>query len=107
MNQVFFLHDNTRLHESLCTREVVATVEWIVLPHPSYSLNLACSDFHLFVPWRIHSKDFILWMTIMLIWNIACVKSSDAQQMVYTHGWELFMQRWEKYVSNRGQFVEK
>lgn len=58
MSQVL-QHDSARPHTSLCTREAVATVVLIVLPHPPYSPDFAPSDFHLFGPlkdaiWRCY-----------------------------------------------------
>jgi len=35
-------------HTSLRTQEAIAKFGWTVLPHPSYSPDLAPSDFHLF-----------------------------------------------------------
>lgn len=39
---------NSRPSTSLKTVEKTSSVGWTVLPHPSYSLDLAHSDFHLF-----------------------------------------------------------
>ena len=48
---VFFLqHDNTRFQISWKTTKHIVTLGWTVLPHSSYSLDLAPSDFHLFRP---------------------------------------------------------
>ena len=43
-------HDNAHPHSSLQTQEAIAKFGWTVLPHPSYSPDLAPSDFHLFGP---------------------------------------------------------
>lgn len=40
MNQVLLLHDNTRPHTSLLTREDIATIGWNVVPRPSVSHDL-------------------------------------------------------------------
>ena len=42
------LHDNAKPHTSKITRQKLEEFECEVLPHPSYSLNLAPSDYHLF-----------------------------------------------------------
>jgi len=49
-NEVLLLPDNARLHTSLRTKEATATVGWTVLPHPTYSPDLASCNFHIFVP---------------------------------------------------------
>jgi histone-lysine N-methyltransferase SETMAR len=43
-------HDNARPHTSLHTREAITKLQWTVLPHPPYSLDLAPSDYHLCSP---------------------------------------------------------
>jgi histone-lysine N-methyltransferase SETMAR len=50
MNEVLLLQDNARPHTSLRTKEATATMGWIVLPHPTYSPDLAPCNFHLFDP---------------------------------------------------------
>jgi histone-lysine N-methyltransferase SETMAR len=49
-NEVLLLQDNIRPHTSLHTKEATATMGWTVLPHPTYSPNLAPCNFHLFGP---------------------------------------------------------
>jgi histone-lysine N-methyltransferase SETMAR len=46
--EIFFQHDNAKLHTSLKTLEAIAKFGWTVLPHPPFSPSLAPSDFHLF-----------------------------------------------------------
>jgi len=46
--QILLQHDNARPHTSLKTSEVIIKCGWILLPHLPYSLDLACSYFHLF-----------------------------------------------------------
>ena len=50
MDRVLFQHDNARPHTSARTREIIDSFGWSTLPHPSYSPDLAPSDFHLFGP---------------------------------------------------------
>ncbi len=44
-----FLHDNTWPHVAALTQSFLKDFRWDVLPHPSYSPDLAPSDFELFV----------------------------------------------------------
>lgn len=46
------LHDNARLHTSVCTREAITNFEWTELLHPPYSPHLTLSDYHLLGPFK-------------------------------------------------------
>jgi histone-lysine N-methyltransferase SETMAR len=52
---VLFLHDNARPHTAARTRQLLEQLQWEFFEHPSYSHNLAPSDFHLF----LHLKRFL------------------------------------------------
>ncbi|GBN14609.1 hypothetical protein AVEN_15836-1 [Araneus ventricosus] len=45
---VVLLHDNAHPHTALRTGEVLLKFKWDVFQHPSYSPDMALSDFHLF-----------------------------------------------------------
>jgi len=47
-NGFLFLHDNTRAHGALATQKKLAYPGFQYLDHPSYSPDLALSDYHLF-----------------------------------------------------------
>jgi len=47
---MFIQHDNAHHHTSLRTEEAITKFVWTMLPNPSYSPDLAPSDFHLFGP---------------------------------------------------------
>jgi hypothetical protein len=50
MKDVLLLHDNTRPHTSLRTREAIAKLGLTVLPRPAHSPDLAHSDYNLVGP---------------------------------------------------------
>ncbi|GFR73167.1 histone-lysine N-methyltransferase SETMAR [Elysia marginata] len=52
IGNLLLLHDNVRTHTSIRTRETIASFGWTTLPHPSYSPDLAPSDYHLFGPMK-------------------------------------------------------
>jgi transposase len=45
---VVLLHDNARPHTAARTRSLLAHLNWELFDHPSYSPDLAPSDYHLF-----------------------------------------------------------
>ena len=45
---VMLLHDNTKPPSARMTQEKILNLDWSVLPHPSYLLDIAPSDFHFF-----------------------------------------------------------
>ena len=48
LHGVLLLHYNALLHIAKRTKEAIKGYGWEVLPHPSYSPDLAPTDFHLF-----------------------------------------------------------
>ncbi|GFU93271.1 histone-lysine N-methyltransferase SETMAR [Trichonephila clavipes] len=44
-----FLQDNSRLHTSVVTRQKLWELSWEILGHPSYSPDLAPSNYHIFL----------------------------------------------------------
>ncbi|PNE09423.1 hypothetical protein B7P43_G15432 [Cryptotermes secundus] len=52
---IVFLHDNARPHMARRTASLLQEFSWEVFNHPPYSLDLAPSDFHLF----LHLKKFL------------------------------------------------
>jgi histone-lysine N-methyltransferase SETMAR len=60
VTDVLLHHDSSRPHTSLHTRKAITDLQWTVLPHPSYSPDLAPSDYHLFSPLKdaIRGKKF-------------------------------------------------
>ena len=46
--EVLFLHDNATAHQALATQKKLAYLGFHCLDHPSYSPDLAPSDYHLF-----------------------------------------------------------
>ena len=47
-------HDNARPHSSIPMHQKMTDLAWDMLMHPSYNLDFAPSDFHLF--WLLHNS---------------------------------------------------
>ncbi|UYV64479.1 hypothetical protein LAZ67_3000891 [Cordylochernes scorpioides] len=54
--QIILLHDNARLHVAQVVKAALQELEWEVLQHPPYSLDLAPTDYHLFCSMSNHMR---------------------------------------------------
>jgi hypothetical protein len=52
---VVMVYDNTRPHTATATQDLIATFGWEPFDHPPHGLDLAPSDFHVF----LHLKTFL------------------------------------------------
>jgi histone-lysine N-methyltransferase SETMAR len=57
MEMQLIQHDNARTHKSIRTQEGISIFGWPLLPHPSYSPDLAPSDFNRFVPLKDAQRE--------------------------------------------------
>ena len=48
LDKMIFQHDNARSNVTKVVKETLEAFSWDVLPHPSYSPDIAPSDYHLF-----------------------------------------------------------
>ena len=57
---LIFHQDNARPHTSFVTRKKLLELGWEVMPHPSYSPDLATSNYNLFrpLPNHLNGKTF-------------------------------------------------
>ncbi|GBP86742.1 Mariner Mos1 transposase [Eumeta japonica] len=47
-DKIIIVHDNACPHVAVSVKNYLKTLDWDVLPHPSYSRDIAPSDYHLF-----------------------------------------------------------
>ncbi|UYV67662.1 hypothetical protein LAZ67_5001511 [Cordylochernes scorpioides] len=52
--KVLLVHDNARPHAARTTQTLLENFKWKIFTHPSYSPELAPSDFHLFPALKLH-----------------------------------------------------
>jgi len=62
-DKIILLHDNIRPHVAAPIKTYLETLKWEVLPHPSYSPDIAPSDYHLFrsMTHGLSEQHFILY----------------------------------------------
>jgi len=99
-------HDNTRPHTPAHTVDTLCALNFEVLKHPSYSPDLAPSDFHLFGPIKEHLQgqkfaDDNEVMEAVQSWLKATLKS------FFLEGICKFVDTWTKCVAKQGDYVEK
>jgi histone-lysine N-methyltransferase SETMAR len=98
--------DLARPHTNLHTREAITKLQWTVLPHPSYSPDLASSDYHLFSPLKgaIRGKKFESDREV-----ISEVKRWLRQRPAewYREGIQARTSRWRKAIDSEGDCLEK
>ncbi|PNF17980.1 hypothetical protein B7P43_G17450 [Cryptotermes secundus] len=99
-------HDNARPHTSLANTAHIAKFGWTVLPHPPYSPNLAPSDFHLFGPMKDglrgqHFPDNDAVIVAVRKWLASAGADFNGR------GIQALVHRWQKCITNGGDYVEK
>jgi len=103
---IIILHDNAHPHAAQLTSAAIAKMGWKVLPHPSYSPDLAPSGYHLFVfvkdqlrGQRYETTEAIQVVVRQCLWM--------AETEFYRRGIFKLPERWEKCVQRSGDNVEK
>jgi histone-lysine N-methyltransferase SETMAR len=102
---VLLHHDNARSHTAQVTQEKIQELQWELLEHPPYSLDLAPSDFHLFGPLKSHlgNKHFTDDEVEMVMWKWLRQQSKN----FYAMGFNTLAKRWDKRINVGRGYVEK
>lgn len=102
--RVVLHHDNAKPHTSLMTREKISQLGWEVLPHPSYSPDLAPSDFHLFLSlqnsmraMRFNSDEDLKQHIVQFFAN--------KDKSFYERGILKLTERWKKVIEQNGAYI--
>jgi histone-lysine N-methyltransferase SETMAR len=103
--RVLLLHGNARTHMAAHTVDTLCALKFEVLKHPTYSPDLAPSDFHLFGPMKEHlpGQKFVddMVMEAVQSWLKATPKS------FFLEGIQKLVEKWTKCVVNQEDYVEK
>ena len=103
-NGVLLQHDNARPHIANMTKAAIQELEWEVLPHPSYSPDLAPSDFHLFRSLSNALRGVSFNNDVELrAWLDEFFESRPGD--FYRRGIEKLIERWEEVVNNNGEYI--
>ena len=103
---IITLHDNARPHAACLTSEAIAKMGWEVLPHPSYSPDVAPSDYHLFgfVKDQLRGQRYETTEAIQKAVH-QCLRMAGTE--FYCRGIFKLPECWEKCVQRSGDYVEK
>jgi len=103
---IIILHDSACPHAARLTSEAIAKMGWEVLPRPSYSPDLAPSDYHLFgfLNDQLRGQRY---ETTEAIQKAArqCLRMAGTE--FYRRGIFKPPKRWKKCVQRSGDYVEK
>jgi transposase len=104
-DSVCFLQDNVRLHTAALTMSTLLKLKWDVLPHSSYSPDLAPSDYHLFGPMKrvLGGKSFRNNDEV-----IAAVQSwiNEQPKIFFETGITKFPERWHMYMAVNRDYID-
>jgi len=83
--------------------EALLELEWEVLSHSAYSLDIAPSDYHLFRLmrqglWRFSNAEDVR------NWVIQWIASKD--DSFFQCGIRILLERWEKVIENDGEYFD-
>jgi len=97
-------HDNAKPHTAKITREKLKKFGWDVLPHPSYSPDIAPSDYHLFQSLQHFMADKDYKDKDDVNTAISDFFASKPKSF-YRDGIQALPQRWETVIENDGQYI--
>ena len=102
--KIVFHHDNAKPHTSVTTVQKLMEFSWDVLPHPSYSPDLAPSDFHLFRSLQnsLNGKNYQSLEDIKIHLD-EFFQSKD--ETFWRNGIMKLPERWAKVIENNGQYI--
>ncbi|GBP32639.1 Mariner Mos1 transposase [Eumeta japonica] len=104
-DKIILLHDNTSLHVTIPVKNYLKTLDWEVLPHPPYSLDIAPSDYHLF-PSMAHalSEQRFTSYDDTENWVDSWITSKNKE--FFRLGIRTSPEKWKKVIATDGQYFD-
>jgi len=100
---VILLHDNTRPHVAKATQDHIVALNWELIPHTTYSPDIAPSDYYLFRSLQYHLADthFVSFEEIQ-----KGVDDFIALKLVsyYRQGICKLPEKWQKIIDANGEY---
>ena len=103
--KVILQHGNARPHVAKSVKTYLETLKWKFLPHPSYSPDIAPSDYYLFrsIAHGLAHQQFRSYEDIEK-WLDSWIASKN--EHFYRNGIRALPERWAKVVANDGKYFE-
>lgn len=101
---ILLQHDNARPHKAIVTQKKISDLGWEVLSHPSYSPDLAPSDFHLFRSLQ-NALDKKKFQTHEEIDSFLISFFESKPKIFYKNGIQKLIERWSIVIQNEGNYV--
>ena len=104
--KVILQQDNARSHGAKPVETYLEMLKWEVLPHPTYSLDIASSDYYMFrsMAHGLAEQQFRSYEDIEK-WLDSWIASKDED--FYRNGIRAVPERYAKVVPNDGQYFEQ
>lgn len=96
---VIFIHGNARPHVARVARITIRRLGWEPLHHPSYSLDLAPTDYRLFLRGKSFANEADLQQSLT---DFFASKTAD----FYQQGIAQLKPRWQKVLNVDGDYFE-
>jgi hypothetical protein len=101
---VILQYDNARPHTTNMTKVAIQEHDWEIIPHPSYSPDLAPSDYHLFRSLSSNLRGVSLSNDVELqnwLDDFFMAKPAD----FFKRGIENLPERWQAVVNNGWEYI--
>ena len=103
-DRIYFLHDSTRPHVAKLTRQKLLELEWVTIPHPPYSPDLAPTDYYLFRSLSNHLREIKLDDENDLKMDLLNFFGQKSQDF-YERGMLSLPERWQQVIDSNGAYI--